>query len=152
MSPKRHRQAPLQERGTVSERGGAGTITAQPENRQKACLAMLLLLAAVLVVYSPAWQGGMLWDDDAHITPFNLRSTSGLARIWFEVGATQQYYPLVHSAFWLQYRLWDGHMLGYHLVNIILHSAAAFLIIVVLRRLSVPGAWLAGLLFALHPV
>ncbi len=110
------------------------------------------LLLVTLTAYYPAWHGGLLWDDDAHITRRDLRSLAGLERIWFEPGATQQYYPLVHSAFWLQYRLWGDDTLGYHLVNIILHALSAFLLAVILRRLAVPGAILAAFVFALHPV
>ena len=43
-------------------------------------------------------------------------------------------------------------MLGYHLANVALHSTAAVLVVLVLRQLSLPGAFLAGLIFALHPV
>ena len=81
-----------------------------------------------------------------------LRSWHGLYRIWFELGATQQYYPLLHSAFWVEHRLWGDATLGYHLVNIVLHAAAALLVALVLRRLAVPGAYLAAAIFALHPV
>ena len=69
---------------------------------------MLLLLVAAL--YQPAWQGGLLWDDPAHITRPGLRSLSGLWRIWTELGATQQYYPLLHSVFWLEHRLWGNQV------------------------------------------
>jgi protein O-mannosyl-transferase len=115
-------------------------------------LLLPVLLALTLAAYYPAWHGGMLWDDDGHITPSGLRTAAGLARIWLDVRATQQYYPVVHSAFWLQHRLWGNDMLGYHLVNIVLHSISAFLIALILQRLSVPGAWLAAMIFALHPV
>ena len=111
-----------------------------------------LLLAAVLFAYFPALRGGFLWDDDAHVTPLKLRSLHGLWRIWFEVGATQQYYPVLHSAFWLEHRLWGDSVLGYHVANAALHAAASWLLILVLRRLSFPAAVLAGLVFALHPV
>jgi len=94
----------------------------------------------------------MLWDDQAHITRPELRSWHGLWRIWFDLGATQQYYPVAHSAFWVQHRLWGDHLLGYHLVNISLHIAAAALVAIILRGLRVPGAYLAAAVFALHPV
>ena len=68
----------------------------------------LLLVGAVLAAYSPALAGAFLWDDDAHVTRPELRSLSGLARIWLDLGATQQYYPLLHSAFWIEHRLWGN--------------------------------------------
>ena len=113
---------------------------------------MFLALLVTLVAYYPAWHGGLLWDDDAHITRVDLRSFEGLWRIWFDVGATQQYYPVTHSAFWVLYRLFGDATLGYHLVNISLHATSAFLFAVILRRLAVPGAVLAAFIFALHPV
>ena len=111
-----------------------------------------LLFLAVFAAYAPALRGGFLWDDDGHVTRPDLRSLHGLGRIWFEVGATQQYYPVLHSAFWIEHRLWGDAPVGYHLVNVLLHAAAACLFALVLRRLAVPGAWLAGAIFALHPV
>lgn len=115
-------------------------------------LAAAVLAVAVFLAYQPCWQGGFLWDDDAHLTAPALRSWQGLWRIWSDVGATVQYYPLLHTAFWLEHRLWGDAVLGYHLLNVALHCLAAFLAWVVLRRLKVPGAPLAAAVFALHPV
>jgi protein O-mannosyl-transferase len=115
-------------------------------------LEPLALLLATLAAYYPAWHGGMLWDDNAHLTRPELQSTAGLWRIWFDVGATQQYYPLTHSAFWFMHRLWGDVTTGYHLVNIILHATSAWLLTLILRRLAIPGAVLAAVIFALHPV
>ena len=81
-----------------------------------------------------------------------LRSWAGLGRIWGEVGATQQYYPLLHSVFWVQHRLWGDATAGYHLSNVVWHTLSALLLAAVLRRLAVPGAVLAAFAFALHPV
>ena len=111
-----------------------------------------LIFAATLVAYWPALNGTLLWDDAGHVTRTDLQSLAGLWRIWVEPGATQQYYPLLHSAFWIEHRLWGDATLGYHLVNVLLHAASACLFASVLRRLAVPGAWLAAVLFALHPV
>ena len=112
----------------------------------------LALLAVTLLAYLPAWHGGPLWDDDAHLTRVDLQSATGLWRIWFELGATQQYYPVAHSAFWVMHALWGDATLGYHLVNIALHATSAWLLAVILRRLNVPGAMLAAMIFAVHPV
>jgi len=111
-----------------------------------------LIFVAVIIAYLPALSGGFLWDDSGHVTRPDLRSLRGLARIWFEFGATQQYYPVLHSAFWLEHLIWGDSTFGYHLINVLLHASAACLFGAVLRRLAVPGAWIAALLFALHPV
>jgi protein O-mannosyl-transferase len=110
------------------------------------------LLLTTFLAYWPALRGEMVWDDSSHVTAPNLQSFHGLWRIWFELGATQQYYPLLHSAFWLQHRLWGDAVLGYHLVNVLLHGICACLVVLIVRRLALPGAWFAGFLFALHPV
>ncbi|HVW20740.1 MAG TPA: tetratricopeptide repeat protein [Opitutaceae bacterium] len=111
-----------------------------------------LLVAAVLLAYGPALRGGRLLDDDRHLTAPALRSLGGLARIWLEPGATQQYYPAVHTAFWLERRLWGDAAEGYHLANALEHALAALLLVPLLRRLRLPGGWLAAFVFALHPV
>ena len=113
---------------------------------------MLVLVTAA--VYQPAWHGGVLWDDDGHMTSAELQDAGGLWRIWFDVGATQQYYPVVHSTFWVLNRLWAMNTLPYHLLNIGLHAISAFLFALILRRLSVSTgvAILSAAIFAVHPV
>ncbi len=127
---------------------------ASPASEPRAWLIYLYLAlaAATLAAYSPALRGTPLWDDDGHLTKVELASADGLRRIWLEPGATQQYYPLVHSAFWLMNRAWGDWTPGYHVVNVLLHALSALLLAVVMRRLQLPGAVLAACLFALHPV
>ena len=124
----------------------------QPTRNPGGHYSWLLIPVLVFIAYVPALDGQVLWDDLGHITVPELRSWHGLWRIWFEIGATQQYYPLLHSAFWIEHRLWGDAMVGYHLVNVALHSCAAVILVRTLRQLAVPGALLAGLIFALHPV
>ena len=114
---------------------------------------MVTLLALVSLAYLPALHGEFLWDDDTHISANDtLRTLHGLWQIWFQPGATCQYYPLTFSVFWLEFHLWGLDTLGYHLVNLLLHSAATILLWQVLRCLKLRGAWLAAALFALHPI
>lgn len=110
------------------------------------------LLLVTFLVYAPAWNGQPIWDDDLHLTRPDLRSLHGLARIWTEPSAAPQYYPLLHTLFWVENKLWDGAVLPYHLVTIFCHALLAILIVPILRRLNVPGAWLAAFVFALHPL
>lgn len=125
---------------------------AAPETGLREPILYGLLFCVTLCAYLPVLNGKLLWDDDAHITRPALRTLHGLWRIWFDLGATQQYYPLLHSAFWIEHRLWGDAVLGYHLVNIALHALAACMVVAIVRRLALPGAWLAGFIFALHPV
>jgi tetratricopeptide (TPR) repeat protein len=126
----------------------------QNQTRRRDLFTFAFILCATLVVYLPALGGGLLWDDPNFVTRPELRSLHGLWRIWTDLGlsATGQYYPLVHSAFWFEHLLWGDAMLGYHLTNVALHSVAALFVILIVRRLKLPGARLAGLIFALHPV
>jgi len=110
---------------------------------------------ALLVAVSYAWmlRADFIWDDDVYVTQnATLRSPEGLRRIWTEIGAVPQYYPLVHTTFWIEYRLWGLSAAGYHAVNIALHAASVIVLWRLLARLKVPGAWLAAALFAVHPV
>jgi len=111
-----------------------------------------MVFFATLVAYLPALRGGLLWDDSSHLTRPDLQSLHGLWRIWFDLHATQQYYPLLHSAFWLEHRMWGDAVVGYHLTNIALHALSACLVMMIMKQLSLRGAWLAGFVFALHPV
>jgi tetratricopeptide (TPR) repeat protein len=112
----------------------------------------LLLVGATLLAYLPALNGGFVWDDEHHVTAPALQSLEGLGKIWFHLGATAQYYPLLHSAFWIEHQLWGDATFGYHLINVLLHALSACLVVLIARRLSLAGTWLAGFVFALHPV
>ena len=112
----------------------------------------LILAIVTMLAYQPAWHGGLLWDDDNTTTPPELRSLDGLRRIWFQPRATAQYYPLLFSSYWLQQRLWGDSPTGYHLVNLLLHIGCVVLLLKILRFLRIPGAELAAIMFALHPV
>jgi tetratricopeptide (TPR) repeat protein len=121
--------------------------------RVQGWLLGLLLVMATMVVYQPVWRAGFIWDDDAYVenNPA-LHDFNGLKHIWFDTEATPQYYPLVFTTFWLEYHAWQLNPMGYHVVNVLLHALGAILLWRALKRLALPGAWLAAAMFALHPV
>jgi protein O-mannosyl-transferase len=122
-------------------------------SRSRAWLFGLLLAAVTIFMYQPAWNGGFIWDDDAYVTNNELLTApDGLRRIWFSLDSPSQYFPLVYSTFRIEHALWGLNPTGYHWVNLLLHIVNALLVWRVLARLNVPGAWLAGAIFALHPV
>jgi tetratricopeptide (TPR) repeat protein len=112
-----------------------------------------LIVLLVVLAYLPALHGGFIWDDDVYVTnnPL-LTAPDGLRRIWFTMDSPSQYFPLTYTVFRLERSLWGLNPAGYHWVNILLHAINAVLVWRLLKRLSVPGAWLAAAIFALHPV
>ncbi len=111
-----------------------------------------LIILLTFVAYIPAIRGGFLWDDAPLITENRLvKASDGLYRFWCTTEAPD-YYPATWSLWWLEWRLWGENPAGYHMLNVLLHAINAVLVWMVLSRLKIPGAWAAGLVFAIHPV
>ena len=124
-----------------------------PAARWHPLVGGLLLLLVTWIVYTPALDGGFIWDDDQYVEQNpNLGSGEGLRKIWLDVEATPQYYPLVHTSYWIEHSLWGLEPRGYHVTNILLHALSACVLWRLLLVLGVPGAWAGAALFALHPV
>jgi tetratricopeptide (TPR) repeat protein len=130
--------------------GVSDLFSARPE---RLWLFAIILVAATILVYRPAWNGGFVWDDDAYVTKNPLLTApDGLWRIWFSLESPSQYFPLTYTMFRVERSLWDLNPTGYHWINILLHATNALLLWWLLTRLRVPAAWLAAGIFALHPV
>lgn len=123
------------------------------KNIWKPSAGLILVIAATLVAYIPAMRAGFVWDDDVYVTDNPLLVDSdGLFRIWFSQDSPSQYFPMVFTSFRLEYKIWGLNPTGYHITNVILHIINVILLWLLLRRLSIPAAWLAAAVFALHPV
>lgn len=139
-------------------------------------LKALLLFFITIAVYIPAMDAGYIYDDDQLLTqnPAILRgvgfldpeSWRGLASIWWPQDArvSADYFPLTSTTLWIEWRLWGNNepgtppqfvgigSPGYHVTNILLHACCALALWRVLLLLPMPGAWIASLLWAIHPV
>lgn len=116
-------------------------------------LAALGLLLITLIAYWPLHTAGYIWDDSGWLVNNHfVHHWRGLWNIWFEPKASVQYYPLVFTAFNIQWHLWGANTLAYHLVNILVQAVDAILLWRVLVNLNLRSAWIAAAIWAIHPV
>ncbi len=129
-------------------------MTGGRTGRGQGLFAGALLLAAAFAAHGPAiTRCGWIWDDDDYVTHNPLLvAEDGLARIWLEPRASPQWYPLVFTTFRVERALWGLDPRGFHATNVALHGLSALLLWRLLRRLRLPGGWLAAALFACHPL
>lgn len=135
---------------------------------QKTSPAFLFLLLAVItfLLYIPALYSGFVnWDDPAYVlnNP-NIRSLGlDFFRWAFTAPAVANWHPLTMLSHAIDYRLWGLNPAGHHLTSVILHSANAFLVALVVfslfglkeaqgRGIALGASFLAGLFFAVHPL
>ena len=129
--------------------------------RWKWSYAWLVVALSFLSYLFVLFKGQWIWDDPDYIwrNP-NLVEEEGLKNIWADNSATPQYYPVVHTSFWLEYRLVDPDThysedldaTLFHFNNVLIFALTALAFWKVLIRLRIRGALLAVLLFAVHPV
>ena len=86
-------------------------------------------------------KGGFIWDDPDYMVNNHARaSAEGLWDIWTNIRSIPQWYPLVHTSYWIEYHLWGLNPFGYHLVNVLLHAGGAVLLWKLLKKLNVSAA------------
>lgn len=111
------------------------------------------IILLVLMAYYPLRGAHFIWDDELWLLKNPVVQHWGkLLLAWVNLGQDAQYYPMVFTAFSIEFHLWGFTPIWYHLVNILLQAVDALLLWLVLARLRIPGAWLAAAIFAIHPV
>jgi Tfp pilus assembly protein PilF len=131
--------------------------------RNRILQAALIVLAG-LWVYSPSYHGEWLWDDDQMLTAnptvqhrmtldpnVPTDSLATLKKLWFSPDGPD-YFPLSYTALWAQWPFFGMESTGYHVTTILFHISGALLFWALLAKMKIPGAWLSGFLFAIHPV
>lgn len=124
-------------------------------SRGRTALYLMALLAVVFVVYARALAGGFIYLDDRTVVnnpPLQVIGP-GLINIWLHPTISPRYEPVSYTLLLFEYRLFKSQFaVGYLAVNILLHMANVVLMFLLLRRLEVMGAFVAVLLFAVHPM
>jgi len=112
---------------------------------------LALFLGAVLV-YVPVMRGGFIWDDNYFTwqQPLNY-GDNALRRIWFSKEPFD-YWPVTFTVFRYEWEAWGTDPFWYHMQNILLHGIDGVLLWLVLRKIRIRGAWLASMIFTVHPV
>ncbi|OGS40560.1 MAG: hypothetical protein A2506_12940 [Elusimicrobia bacterium RIFOXYD12_FULL_66_9] len=124
-------------------------------------MAAVLIVSAVLIVYSNSLANGFVWDDHIYIEANPLLADPGNLRHFLdwrfyagshEVLAGNR--PVFLASLLIDKALWGSAPWGHHLTNVLLHGANSLWIYVLACAISPawPLALLAGLIFALHPV
>src|SRR5262245_31684319 len=126
-----------------------------------------LVAVITFIVFSPALRNGFVnWDDlETLVENQNFRGFTWSHLRWmFTTFHLGHYQPLSWLTFSLDYLLWGMNAFGYHLTNILFHSANAVLFYFVTRRLlaiAAPissvvllnlAAGFSALVFAIHPL
>lgn len=119
-------------------------------------LGFAALAAITVAAYLPVLlDGGFVWDDRAFLSAAPVVDWDGWRRIWLspaEIVSEGHYWPILYTTFWLEHKLYGFSPTGFHAVNVALHLVNACLVWRLAARFSLPGAWLAAAVFALHPV
>ncbi len=122
---------------------------------------VLLLIAAVLIVYLPSLSLGFTeLDDTIFIKEFRSfnEDTSNLiaafSRGLFDAVKDPYYRPLFSDAMILNYQMSGDEPFGYHLVNVLLHMGVVVALYRLLLRVGITAtnSFYLSVIFAIHPV
>ena len=120
----------------------AAELTPEGRRRQHVGLTLLLIIVTALVAYWPTVENGFVqWDEPNYVTENPLLTDpEGLSKVWTTVKNTErQYYPLLVTNYWLQYRFWGENPVGYHAVNLLFHVCNSVLVFYLIRALGAAG-------------
>lgn len=125
---------------------------------EKPAAACLLLFALTFVLYLktvgfdflPSWDDGEYILDNTRVHGLSIDNL----KLIFTTAYFSNYAPLHLLSYAVDFSLWGLAPKGFHLTNILLHSANAALAYILVKRLTKDGfaSFIAAALFAVHPL
>jgi Flp pilus assembly protein TadD len=125
--------------------------------RRKTFICLLLITVTLAVFWQVSNYEFVNFDDDDYVSenPHVQSVLSRQAIIWtFTATDTANWHPLTWISLMLDYQLYGLNPAGYHLTNLLLHSANTILLFLVLLGMT-GSRWRSAFvaaLFALHPL
>ncbi|MGB9436055.1 MAG: tetratricopeptide repeat protein [Candidatus Acidiferrum sp.] len=119
---------------------------------------ILLLLGVAVLVYANTLLSSFAMDDELYIFRNSTVTSLSLSKVFEPTKANNVFRPITFGSLALNWALGSVHPFGYHLFNLLLNAAVTVLVYLVLRNLLEPlaqgtiVAWVAALLFAVHPI
>lgn len=127
--------------------------------KRSALISMLVLLLLSTALYLPMLRADFVWDARAQILTDSYLHTPGH---WADIlslrvlgqDVLDNNRPLQLLSLLADASLWGENPFGFHLTNLLLHSACVLLIFFFCRKVSASAgaAFCAALVFAVHPV
>ena len=117
------------------------------------------VLFVAVVAYLNALGNGFAYDDTSVVqrNPVVTEARWGdalLGPYWAAEGPEGTLYrPVTIVSFTAEWRLWHGSPIGFHTLNLLAHALVSVLVLALLARfVSVPGALVGAVFFAIHPI
>lgn len=124
--------------------------------------AKWIIPVIAILVYLPAFNASFTFDDIPIVEENTLVKSNDLAKIWTsdywagKIDATDRslYRPLTVSTYAIQYAISGASPAPFHILNVLLHAIATFILILFTKLLSKDAltSLITGFLFAIHPI
>ena len=117
-----------------------------------------MLLAAVALVYGNTLVNQFAMDDELYIMRNAQVTDPTLQRLFSPNPVSAVFRPVAFATLALNWALGGAEPLGYHLLNLVLHAGATWLLYILLQELlgyfpeGKTVAFAAALLYAVHPI
>jgi tetratricopeptide (TPR) repeat protein len=119
---------------------------------------MALLLASVVFVYANTLANQFVMDDELYILRNPQVTDPSLQRLFSPHPVSTLFRPVTFATLALNWAISESSPLSYHLINLVFHGAATWLLYILLLELlgSAPEAmavaFAAAVLYAVHPI